>query len=167
VSALYLVLLVLLCLLAQAALAPRISAGQVSPDFIILVVAVVGLYRGAIAGAVVGFIVGFLQDVGNPEMLGLNALIKTLLGFAVGRVASKASVDNAMFLLLLVAAAALAHDILYLTMFHWPRVGGSTLMVFRVALPSAIYTAVFAVLIDILATRSGAKAVAFGKKRQR
>lgn len=165
-SVLYLGILVVACLLAQAALAPRIAAGPIAPDFLILIVAITAVYRGALAGAILGFAVGFLQDLANPEMLGLNALIKTLLGYWVGRVASQASVDNALFLFALVALGSLAHDILYLTMFHWPHVGSSAMMVLTVAIPSALYTAVFAVIVDVLAARSGAKAVAFGKKRQ-
>jgi len=166
VSTFYLSLFVLVCLLAQAAIAPRISFGEISPDFVMLVVMIVALYRGAIMGAVVGFAIGFLQDLGNPELLGLNALTKTLLGFAVGRIGSKTVPENALFLFGLLAAVAFCHDIVYLTIFHWPDVGSTAVMIFVAAMPSALYTAVFGVGIDVLGTRFGAKAVALGKKRQ-
>ncbi len=163
----YLIISILGCLLLQASLAPRISIGNIAPDFVILLVVVFALYRGAVPGAILGFAVGFLQDLGNPEMLGLNALTKTLLGFAIGRVGTKTFPENALFLFGLLAAGALSHDIVYLAFFKWPHLGSALSMVFVAALPSALYTAVFGVGIDQLATRSGAKAVAFGEKGQK
>ena len=160
------ILAMLACLLLQVTLAPKISFGQIAPDFVILVVVVFALYRGAIPVAILVFAVGFLQDLGNPEMLGLNALTKTLLGFAIGRVGAKTFSENSLFLFGLLAAGALSHDIVYLAFFKWPHLGTALGMVFVAALPSAIYTAVFGVGIDQLATRSGAKAVAIGKKGQ-
>jgi rod shape-determining protein MreD len=151
---------------AQAALAPRIGFGQIEPDFVMLVVMVVALYRGAIFGAMLGFVVGFVQDLGNPEFLGLNALIKTVLGFVMGQIGTKTFPDNVLFLFALLAAAALCHDIAYLAIFMWPHMGSAFVMVFVAALPSAVYTALFGVVLDLMATRSGVKAVAFGKKRQ-
>lgn len=162
----FLFLTVLVCLLLQATLAPRISFAEVSPDFVMLVVMVVALYRGAVFGAILGFSIGFLQDLGNPEMLGLNALVKCILGFVVGRVGSKTFPENALFLFGLFAAAALAHDILYLLIFKWPHVGSAIVMIFVAAIPSALYTAAFGTAIDKLATRFGWKVVALGKKGQ-
>jgi len=166
VSAFYLVLMVLVCLLAQVTIAPRLAFGQVSPDFVMLIVMMVALYRGSIFGAILGFLIGFMQDLGNPELLGLNALTKTLLGFVMGRVGSKTFPENALFLFALLAAVALCHDVIYLAIFHWPDVGSAVKMIFVAAAPSAVYTAVFGVGFDVLGTRFGAKAVAFGKKRQ-
>lgn len=165
-STFFLVLTVLVCLLAQATLAPRISFAEVSPDFVMLVVMVFALYRGAIFGAVMGFLVGFLQDLGNPEMLGLNALVKCLLGFAVGRVGAKTFPENALILFGLFAVGALAHDIVYLSVFKWPHMGSAIVMIVVAAVPSALYTAAFGTLIDRLAMRFGGKVVAIGKKGQ-
>jgi rod shape-determining protein MreD len=166
VRSFYLVLAILLCLLLQATLAPRIAFGQIAPDFVILAVLVFALYRGAVYGAILGFAVGFLQDLGTPEMLGLNALTKTLLGFTIGRVGAKTFPENALFLFGLFVASALCHDIVYLVIFKWPHMGSALLMILVAAIPSALYTALFGVGIDHLATRFGAKAVAFGKKGQ-
>jgi len=161
-----LIVAVLACLLLQMTLAPRITFGQVAPDFVIVVVMLVALYRGAVRGAIAGFLIGLLQDLGNPVLLGLNALTKTLLGFAIGRVGEKTFPDNPLFLFAVFAAGAFGHDALYLFFYKWPHMGSAFLMVGVAALPSAFYTAAFGVLIDMLAARSGAKAVALGKKRQ-
>ena len=58
---------------------------DVWPDVVLLYVAYVALRRGRVAGAVTGFSAGLLMDVlVNPATLGVNALLKTLLGFIVG-----------------------------------------------------------------------------------
>jgi rod shape-determining protein MreD len=162
----YLILSILVCLLLQATLAPRIAFGDIQPDFIVIVVLLFALYRGAVPGAILGFAVGFLQDLGNPVMLGLNALTKTLMGFAIGRVGEKTFPDNVPFLFGLFAAASLGHDTVYLLFYKWPHLGSAVVMIVVAALPSALYTAFFGVLIDRVFTLWGAKAVLVGKKRQ-
>ena len=55
------------------------------PDVVLLFVAYVALRRGRVAGAVAGFAAGLAMDVVvMQEVLGINALLKTLLGFVIG-----------------------------------------------------------------------------------
>ena len=55
------------------------------PDVVLLFVAYVALRRGRVAGAVAGFTAGLAMDLlVNPATLGLNAVLKTLLGFVIG-----------------------------------------------------------------------------------
>ena len=70
----YLVVAVLVFLLMQVVVADRVALGPVTPDFLVLMVAFVALFRGAVRGSVFGFVIGFLQDLANPGYLGLNAL---------------------------------------------------------------------------------------------
>lgn len=155
----YLLLALLLFLLMQAALAPRIAIGPIAPDFLLLVVVFFALYRGSVRGALFGFAVGLLQDLGNPDKLGLNALTKSLLGFFVGDAGTKTFPESATVLFGLFAISALGHDVVYLTILHWPRVGSALVMVVTAALPSAIYTALFGVLVDKVFALAGARVV--------
>jgi rod shape-determining protein MreD len=155
----YLVLTVLVFLLLQAVLADRIAIGPVAPDFVLLVVLFFALYRGSVRGAIFGFIVGFLEDLGNPEYLGLNALVKSVMGFLVGEAGRKTFPDNAFLLFGLFAAAALGHDIVYLFVYHWPHVGSAFLRIFTEALPCAAYTALLGTLVDRVAAMFGARVV--------
>ena len=161
----YLIVTMLLFLLAQASLAPRITIGAVSPDFVFLIVAFFALYRGSIKGAVFGFLVGLLQDLGNPEMLGLNAGLKAMVGFVMGHAGTKTFPDNFVFLGGLFFTVAFGHDIVYLLLYKWPHVGDALIMTFSVALPAALYTAVLGVSADAVMTLFGAKVVrTFGKE---
>jgi len=58
---------------------------DVWPDVVLLYVAYVALRRGRVAGAVTGFWTGLLMDfVIMQDNLGLNAILKTLMGFVIG-----------------------------------------------------------------------------------
>ena len=163
----YIILVILAFLLMQVVLADRIALGPIAPDFMVLAVAFYALYRGAVQAAIFGFAVGFLQDLANPELLGLNALTKTILGFTVGKIGSKMVPDNIPFLFVLFMSVAFGHDFIYLVFYHWPRVGSSLATIFGVALPSAAYTAIFGVLVHRLLAMAGSEvAKSVGKERQ-
>jgi len=163
----YIILAILVFLLMQVVLADRIALGPISPDFMVLVVAFFALYRGAVQAAIFGFAIGFLQDLSNPELLGLNALTKSILGFTVGKIGTKTVPDNIPFLFVLFMSVTFGHDIIYLLFYHWPRVGSSLAAIFGTALPSAAYTALFGVLVHKLLAFAGPEvAESVGKERQ-
>jgi rod shape-determining protein MreD len=151
----YIILGVLVFLLMQVVLADRIAIGPIAPDFLVLVVAFFALYRGAVQGAVFGFAFGFLQDLSNPAFLGLNALVKSILGFSVGKIGSKTVPDNAPFLFFLFMSVTFGHDFIYLLFYHWPHMGSAMAAIFGTALPSAAYTALFGVVIHKLLALAG------------
>ena len=71
--------------LAQWLVFQQLGLWGVVPDVVLLFVAVTAIKRGRMAGAIAGFSAGLLMDVlTNPQMMGLNALVKTLMGFVVG-----------------------------------------------------------------------------------
>ena len=59
------------------------------------------------------------------------------------------------------------HDVLYLLVYHWPDVGSALAAIFVTALPSAAYTAFFAVIMNKVLALAGPKVVeSFGKEGQ-
>jgi rod shape-determining protein MreD len=163
----HLVLTILMLLLMQLVVADRIAIKSVSPDFVILIVAFFALYRGTVRGSVFGFFIGFLQDLTNPGLLGLNALTKSMLGFAIGKVGSKTFPENAPFLFAVFMAVSFGHDVVYLIFYKWPRLDGALATAFATALPSAAYTALFGVLVHRLISLAGPKVVeSIGKEGQ-
>jgi rod shape-determining protein MreD len=163
----HLVVTILAFLVMQLALAQRISLGPITPDFLILGVVFLALHRGAIAGSIVGFCIGFVQDLFNPGFLGLNAMVKSILGFTIGKVGQKTFPENAPFLFVLFFAAAFGHDAVYLVFFKWPAVGGALAQMFTTSLGSAVYTAVIGVAAHRLIGLWGKKVVgSVGEKGQ-
>lgn len=135
--------------LLQAVFSDALTFGRIGPDFPLLIVAYFAIFRGALAGSIFGFVVGLLQDLLNPSFLGLNALTKTLVGFALGRAGAQTERDHPLFLLALFGVAALAHDFVYLLFFTQLRLGHFFVTWATVSLPSAVYTAVVGIVVHV------------------
>lgn len=117
-------------------------------------------------GSLFGFVVGLIVDLGNPGSLGLNALTKSMLGYAAGRLGAATS-PGVLVLFIVFFVAAFAHDLVYLIVFMWPRVGSAFATLFTVALPSALYTALAGIVVERLLALLGAKVVTrLGQERQ-
>lgn len=133
--------------LLQAVLSDALTFGKIGPDFPLLIVAYFAIFRGALAGSIFGFAAGLLQDLFNPSFLGLNALTKSLTGFALGRAGAQTERDHPLFLLALFGISALAHDFLYLLFATQLHLGNFFLTWVTVAVPSAVYTAVVGAVV--------------------
>lgn len=163
----YLTLLVLILFLMQSIAADRISFGEIAPDFIILVILFFALHRGAVKGALFGFVIGFVQDLGNPTFLGLNALLKSITGYLMGRAGQKMIPENVILLFALVASFVFGHDAVYLMFLKWPDVGSAFVMTFSIALPSAVYTGIIGVVASQIIRLFGVRVVnSLGKEGQ-
>jgi cell shape-determining protein MreD len=66
----------------QEGLAPRISFGPASPDFLLIVVAVIGLMCNRRSGAMLGFAAGMIAGALAGANLSSYVLTRTIAGFA-------------------------------------------------------------------------------------
>lgn len=151
-------------LLLQMIAANKLAIGPVQPDFPLLFVVYISLHRGSVHGTLIGFVIGFLQDIYNPSLLGLNALLKSILGYVSGHIGSKMERDSALFLALIFVLSQLGHDLVYMMFYYGFGMGIIVKMFLTVAIPSAVYTALFGVLVHAACSVLGLKAVRiFGK----
>jgi rod shape-determining protein MreD len=153
-------------LVLQATLSPRMAIGSVAPDFVVVCVVLFGLQMGRIPGSVFGFILGLVVDLGNPGFLGLNALCKSVVGYAAGRMGSATS-PGSVVLFVVFLVVAFAHDVIYYILFMWPRVGGALASIVTIALPSALYTAVIGIAVERILALLGARVVMGDGKERR
>ncbi len=137
----------------------KLSFGDISPDFPLLLCGLFALFRGPIQGSIIGFFVGLLQDLFNPAFLGLNALTKSLVGFALGQIGTKTVPENSLFLLCVFLFAALGHDFVYLLFYSGRDLGNLFAMFFSTAVPSALYTAIFGVVVHKIVILIGSRIV--------
>jgi rod shape-determining protein MreD len=148
----------LLFILMQMLLSPRFALGEVTPDFMLLLVAYFAVRRGPEQAAIVGFAVGLFQDLFNPEFLGLNALAKSLVGYGISVIGSKTDADNSLLLGALLASAAAVGDFVYLLFFTGLHLGKFFTLWVTVSIPSALYTALIGVILHWVARALGSKA---------
>ena len=75
----------LVVVLLQWLVFQRLALWGIVPDVVLLFVTLVAVKRGRLAGATAGFAAGLAMDaLTNPAMFGVNALVKTVVGFVVG-----------------------------------------------------------------------------------
>ncbi len=156
----------LIFILLQMLVAPRIAIGEIAPDFMLLLVVYFAMHRKLEHAAIAGFVIGFLQDLYNPELLGLNALTKSLVGYGVAFVAAKLERGSSPLVLVLIGAAAFANDFIYLLFFTGLHLGRFFILLITVSVPSTVYTALIGIVVFKAAEALGSKAVKpFGKAR--
>ena len=126
--------------LAHATLGQVLRIADVAPDIPLIVVVLLALRRGPEFGCGAGFIAGLLQDAASGGLLGVQALTKAVIGFAIGAVGARLRVSQPLVqvpgLVLLTIAEGLARFTL-LKLFRFPAPFGD-LMTY-VVVPQALY----------------------------
>lgn len=153
-------------LFLQMVAANRLAIGDIVPDFPLLFVVYLGLFRGSFQSTIAGFLVGVLQDLYNPALLGLNALLKSIVGFIAGHIGSKTELDSIPFLALIFLLSNIGHDLCYLLIYLKFDIVRIVILFFTVSLPSAVYTTFIGIIIHALCSLAGLKVVkTFGKAK--
>ena len=114
------VIVVAVTVVVQLTIVDRIAfPGGAGPDLVLLVVAALALAGGPMAGVLTGFLAGLALDVAPPgsHLVGQNALVFCLVGYACGLLADDASGDaeqghTALFEIVVTAAGAVVGEAL-------------------------------------------------------
>jgi rod shape-determining protein MreD len=120
VRAVIAVVVVAVTVVVQLTIVDRIAfPGGAGPDLVLLVVAALALAGGPMAGVLTGFLAGLALDVAPPgsHLVGQNALVFCLVGYACGLLADDASGDaeqghTALFEIVVTAAGAVVGEAL-------------------------------------------------------
>ncbi len=147
----YAVLLVVAALL-QTLIAPNLRILGANPDFMLIVVASVGLLRGAEAGAVLGFLGGVLVAAALFEPLGITAFVLVIVGYFSGRYAETADLSSGFAPLVTVFAGTLLAESLYVVVqFLLGRQVPLTFVGAHVLLPALILNTLLAAPVFVAA----------------
>jgi len=161
-----LVIAVLVIILLQSLALDKLAIGDIKPDFPLLLCAFLALYKGPVRGSIMGFVIGLIQDLFNPAFLGLNALTKSIVGFAFGHLGNKTVPERTVFLAAIFFVTALGHDFIYLLFFTALDIGRFFILFFTVAVPSAVYTTIFGIVVQkVILLVSSWMVRSFGKTR--
>lgn len=101
--------------LLQSTVVTQISIAGVQPDLLMLVLFFCAIKTEAIPAVFAGFFIGLAQDFYSPEILGQNALAKTIAGFFTGLFNEKVMRLDPLFQILLLALMFVLHDVAYFT----------------------------------------------------
>lgn len=143
--------------LAQWLVFQRLPLWSVVPDVVLLYVALQALQYGRVAGAVAGFGTGLLMDILTGVPLGMNAMIKTVMGFIIGFFRSdqgdKMRIDPIQAFVGALVVAVVHHGLM--TILLALTEGTRTLfLIVGVWIGGALYTAVVALVASLFRSRS-------------
>ncbi|MGI9950877.1 rod shape-determining protein MreD [Moorellaceae bacterium AZ2] len=141
-------------LILEATLLEFFKIAGVKPDLLLILLLFYALEAGAGRGAAVGLAYGLLEDLYVGRLLGLNALIKMLLGYVLGWGRDRLNVDNPLVPVSLAWGASLAAGVMFLLLgplggMDYPWSSG----LITVILPASIYNASLALLGQGLSRR--------------
>jgi len=126
--------------LAHSTLAPVLRIGDVTPDLPLIVVVLLALHRGSEVGCLAGLVTGLLQDAASGGLLGVQALTKALVGFALGGAGRRLRVTQPLVQVPGLVLLSLAEGVARLglmKLFHFPA-AFDEVMTYTV-LPQAVY----------------------------
>lgn len=137
---------VVACILLQMAVAPAISIAGAVPEFLLIPVLLISLNSGSGAGSVAGFALGLLQDLIGDGTVGCMALTFTITALIVGLVGAGLNTRSFAGNCLVAIVSAFFVEIVYgiSVILTNSNSAGSFATMGTYALPSALYTAVFA-----------------------
>lgn len=110
----HLLLVMVLLLMLQFYIRPRLWNARVSPDFLLIALMLYAMRSGAGAGAVAGFLVGLVEDTLTPARFGAGALAHTLVGYFAAWGRAVFFTDNMLVNAAFVAAGLWFRDLVVL-----------------------------------------------------
>lgn len=107
------ILLLALAFTLQTTWVDFLKVWSIKPDLLILTLSYIALRSGPVVGAYMGLGVGILQDIYLPADLGLNALVKSLVGAGFGYTHIHTVADSILVQAVLIFFFVIGHDALY------------------------------------------------------
>jgi rod shape-determining protein MreD len=147
------VLILLLVVVFESLFSDPLQVANVKLDLPLLLVIYIGLTRGAKEGLMYGFLIGLLLDVLAPHSLGLNAFIKTILGYTVGSFRKNLFVESIHFKGLVIFLALIFNDLVYYTVYSGVDLSAILGIIFFSSVLSGIYTSGIGMLVFFIKER--------------
>ena len=144
--------IIVVALLIQLTLINSVTILGVKPDLILIVILVFSLLKGGKEGAISGFVSGLLQDIFSTGLLGINALVKTVIGFTCGTLKEKIFHEHILFLIPAITfIASLVQSILIFLLLRAFGIEYSLVWsIKQVALPEALYSSLLSPFIFLV-----------------
>lgn len=124
-----------------------LQVSSVTPDILLIFTVFVALYEGQFTGMLVGFLCGLLFDAVSTDVIGTNALAKTVAGFIAGyfyRENHGIQTVGSLRFLIVVTISGLVHNLIYNFFFVRPMQISFWWFFLQYGLAATLYTSVAA-----------------------
>ena len=127
-------------------------------DYELLVIALIGLYRGVGLGSMAGWGIGFLAHASDPDMIGWGSLLGAVLGWAIGLLKERLFLEYVLSRWLVLWGILLSIKLVYILFAVGLDLGMWMSSVFPAGLGSAGLSATVGVVISIVWDRAHPRA---------
>lgn len=144
----FLLIVLVAALLLQTSVLEVVSVAGIKPDLVMLIVVLNGFLLSPREGAFLGYIGGIIEDLFLGEYIGLNAISKMTAGYLAGVAGERLYKENILVasgVTFFSASAGLLVN--YLLLFYLGLHVSPYYALLRLALPTAVYTAILAPFI--------------------
>jgi len=144
--------IIVVALLIQLTLINSITILGLKPDLIMIVVVVFSLLKGEKEGTISGFASGLLQDIFSAGLLGINALVKTVIGFTCGILREKIFHEHILFFIPVITfiASFIQSILIFFLLRTFGIEYGLAWSLKQVALPEALYSSLLSPFIFLV-----------------
>lgn len=160
-----LVLVMVLAIFIQVTLLNFFPVFGVKPDLLLILVVLNAFQKGYREGALAGFLGGLMVDLAVGSYIGMNALVLMATGYLVGLVESKLYKDSTVIIIVLTVVSSLFAQFLAYIMLYSMGVSISPgVAMFRVGIPTALYTAVLVPVLSRWFARSSRESLIYDRR---
>lgn len=127
-----------------------LSFGGVSPDLLLLLVIWITMHEGQFVGLFFGFGIGLFLDIVSIDVVGTNALAKTVAAFVAGFFYDEDKAQKLMGnfkFLVIIFLSAFAHNVFYFFFYLKPTEISFIQFFVRYGLAATLYTTVFGIFM--------------------
>ncbi|NIR51177.1 rod shape-determining protein MreD [candidate division KSB1 bacterium] len=140
----------ILAVVLQKTFAPLFSIKSITPDLVLIGVMAISLQHGRVWGVLIGFSAGLLFDILGTEFVGLSSLSKSVAAYLAGFFGAERLERRSGGIIGFLFLVLFAHDCMYYSILSIGTPAGFWSTLFKQALPTAIYTLVFMIMIDLV-----------------
>ncbi len=135
----------------QSIFVPLIEINVWRPDFVLIIVLLMGKRFGSMLGSTAGFVLGIVQDSLSGMPVGITALPKAVAGYASGKLRPLPPEGTAYYLWFVLFI--LMHELISFLFFHFKSEVAYSLLIYSRVFPNTIYTTIMLVIITVFSKR--------------
>lgn len=143
------VILALVLSFVQFSLLNFVVVQGITPDLLLILCVWISIREGRFTGTIAGFLIGLTLDIITFDLIGVNALTKTIAGFIAGSFYQEGKeqvILHSLKFLLIVFISSFVHNSIYF--FFYIKLSSITFLSFLLeyGVAFSLYTTVFAVI---------------------
>jgi rod shape-determining protein MreD len=140
------------CFILQTSFIPSLAVFGAKPDLLMIILFFFSIRYGVMPGLFMGFLLGLMQDLYTPDILGQNALTKTLVGACIGLFNEKVMRTDPFVKTIILFVMFLVNDSIFLLILMVKNTHHFSILIpelFFKTVPRALYSVIVAALFYI------------------